>query len=87
MWQLLTASEDVPSMAVDPEFQGHGIASRLLQKLCELADQAGQDVYLEGTTAALRLYKKAGFEVLEEVEMLEGVYRLALMLRKPQPTK
>jgi len=80
----LTASEDVPSMAVDPDYQGHGIAKRLLQKLCELADEAGQDIYLESTTAGLPLYKKAGFEVLGELSMLDGEYQLSSMLRKPK---
>jgi len=74
-------------MAVDPDYQGHGIAKRLLQKICEFADEAGQDIYLESTTAGLSLYKKAGFEVLGELSMLawlDGEYTLSAMLRKPK---
>ena len=71
-------------MAVHPDYQGHGIAKRLLQRICEFADEAGQDVYLESTTAGLSLYKKGGFEVLGELSMLEGEYTLYSMLRKPK---
>jgi ribosomal protein S18 acetylase RimI-like enzyme len=81
---MLTVSKDVPSMAVDPDYHGQGIAKKLLQKLCELPDKAGQDVYLEATTAARTLYKNAGFEVLGELEMLNGEYLLTSMLRKPK---
>jgi len=72
-------------MAVDPDYQGHGIAKQLMQKLCELADEAQQDIYLESTVAGLSLYKKAGFEVLGELSMLDGEYLLSSMLRKPKP--
>jgi ribosomal protein S18 acetylase RimI-like enzyme len=82
--QQLTGAEDVLSMAVDPEYQGHGIARRMMQKLCELADEAGQDIYLESTTAGLPLYKRAGFEVLGELSMLDGEYLMSSMLRKPK---
>lgn len=71
-------------MAVHPDYQGNGIAKRLLQTICEFADEAGQDVYLESTTAGLSLYKKGGFEVLGELSMLDGEYSLNSMLRKPQ---
>jgi ribosomal protein S18 acetylase RimI-like enzyme len=69
-------------MAVDPDYHGQGIAKRLLQKLCEIADEAGQDIYLESTTAARTLYKNAGFEVLGELVILDGEYLLTSMLRK-----
>jgi GNAT superfamily N-acetyltransferase len=82
--RLLTVFKDVPSMAVDPDYHGQGIAGQLLQKLCELPDEAGQDIYLESTIAARTLYKNAGFEVLGELEMLEGEYMLTSMLRKPK---
>jgi ribosomal protein S18 acetylase RimI-like enzyme len=69
-------------MAVDPDYHGQGIAKRLLQKLCEIADEARQDIYLESTTAARTLYKNAGFEVLGELVLLDGEYLLTSMLRK-----
>jgi ribosomal protein S18 acetylase RimI-like enzyme len=69
-------------MAVDPDYHGQGIAKRLLQKLCEIADEARQDIYLESTTAARTLYKHAGFEVLGELVLLDGEYLLTSMLRK-----
>lgn len=80
---MLTVFEDVPSMAVDPDYHGQGIAKRLLHKLCEIADKAGQDVYLESTLAGRKLYKNAGFESLGEVLLLDGEYLITAMLRKP----
>lgn len=71
-------------MAVDPDYHGKGIAKLLLQKICEYADQAQQDIYLESTEAARTLYRNAGFEVLGELLMLDGAYLLTSMLRKPK---
>ena len=74
-------------MAVHPDYQGKGIAKRLLQKICEFGDEAGQDVYLESTAAGQSLYKKGGFEVLGELSLLEwlgGEFSLYSMLRKPK---
>jgi ribosomal protein S18 acetylase RimI-like enzyme len=71
-------------MAVDPDYHGQGFAKRLLQKLCEIVDEAKQDIYLESTTAARILYKNAGFEVLGELVILDGQYVLTSMLRKPR---
>ena len=74
--------EDVPSMAVEPTYQGQGIAKQLLQKICELADKAGQDIYLESTKEGLSLYTKAGFEKVGEAPLLDGAYTMMSMLRK-----
>lgn len=69
-------------MAVDPKCQGRGIAKRLLAKDCELADRAGQDIYLESTPAGKRLYLTAGFELLGEQKILDGSVAVNPMLRK-----
>jgi len=71
-------------MAVDPECQGQGVGKRLLEADCKLADQAGQDIYLESTTAGKRLYESAGFEPLGEEKVLDGTVAISPMLRKPK---
>lgn len=69
-------------MAVDPECQGRGIGKMLLEADCKLADQAGQDVYLESTVAGKKLYQSYGFESLGECKVLDGTIAVNPMLRK-----
>lgn len=71
----------VSSMAVHPDYQGQGIAKRLLLKGFELADEAGEDVYLESTPGAKGLYQRVGFELLEEFTVNEK-FPMSVMLRK-----
>ena len=56
----------VMNVAVDPDFQRRGIASRLLERLFELTDDDdGRGYTLEvrvSNTEAIRLYEKLGFE-------------------------
>ena len=68
-------------MAVHPDYQGQGIAKRLLLKGLELADEAGEDVYLESTPGAKGLYQRVGFEVLEEFTV-RATFPMTVMLRK-----
>lgn len=71
-------------MVVHPNHQGRGIGRKLLDAICELADRAGQDIYLEASEPGKRLYEKAGFVVLGEKTFLEGVAPVPAMLRRPQ---
>lgn len=68
-------------MAVDPAYQRRGIAKRLLLKVVELADEAGEDTYLESTPEAKKLYQSVGFEVLEEFAV-KGEFPMTSYLRK-----
>jgi len=56
----------VMNVAVDPGFQGRGIATQLLERLFELTADDGRDGYtLEvrvSNANAIRLYEKLGFE-------------------------
>jgi ribosomal protein S18 acetylase RimI-like enzyme len=73
-------------MAVHPEYQRRGIGRRLLAEACKLANKAGQDLYLESTPAGTKLYLNAGFERIGEIELLNGQYELACMMRKASST-
>jgi ribosomal-protein-alanine N-acetyltransferase len=56
----------VMNVAVDPDYQGRNIATRLLEKLFELTAEDGRDGYtLEvrvSNAVAIQLYEKLGFE-------------------------
>ena len=68
-------------MAVHPDYQGQGIGGKLLRRALEEPDKAGQDVFLEGTQAAQSLYKRCGFELLDEMYLLDGKYHFGVMMR------
>jgi GNAT superfamily N-acetyltransferase len=73
-------------MVVHPDYQGRGIGSRLLAEVCRLADKAGQDIYLESSPVGTKLYLNAGFERIGNIDLQEGQYVLACMLRKAGST-
>ena len=73
-------------MAVLPDYQGKGIARKLLERGVQGADEAGQDVYLEGTAAGQRLYRRCGFEDLKDISLLNGAHPMKAMLRRPRDT-
>jgi len=77
---------DIPAMIVHPDYQGRGIGSKLLAEICRLADKDSQDVYLESSPSGTKLYSNAGFESVGEIDLLEGRYVLACMLRKAGST-
>lgn len=81
LWLTCT---DVQSMVVHPDYQGQGIAGRLLQRGLEEADRAQQDVYLEGTAAGRRLYLRHGFEDLEDIDLETVDYKIVAMIRHPR---
>ena len=71
-------------MVVHPNYQGRGIATKLLQRGLEDADKAGQDVYLEATPSARKLYRRCGFEDLEEIHLATVDYTVLAMIRHPR---
>jgi len=73
-------------MVVHPDYQGRGIGSRLLAEVCKLADKVEQQIYLESSPAGAKLYLNAGFEKIGEIDLQEGQYVLACMLRKADST-
>jgi ribosomal protein S18 acetylase RimI-like enzyme len=55
-------------LGVEPERQGEGIGSSLMQPVLELATSAQLPAYLETATGRnVLLYERAGFAVVEEL--------------------
>ncbi|KFY12801.1 hypothetical protein V492_03651, partial [Pseudogymnoascus sp. VKM F-4246] len=57
-------------LATDPEFQGKGCATMLLRHGLDMADRDGRKAYIEATPAGLPLYKKLGWVVVDEAEII-----------------
>lgn len=67
-------------MAVRPNFQGRGIGSMMLQRVCGETDKIpGRCAYVLAAPEGVRLYSKFGFEVVGEVETPHG--KITSMLR------
>ena len=57
--------------AVERSHQGRGIGSRLMEAVCERLDRSGGIGYLETDKPEnVRLYRRGGFEVVAEVQVL-----------------
>jgi GNAT superfamily N-acetyltransferase len=60
-------------LGVDPERQGQGVGSRLIQPGLDLCDREGLPAYLEtGKEANLAFYGRHGFRVLDELRLPKG---------------
>ncbi len=74
LW-ILPPEAYLANIAVDPEFQGLGIGTRLLEAVEEMAKDSGANyIILEvrvSNKAAIRLYEKFGFE---PVGLRKGMY-------------
>lgn len=75
----------MPAMIVHPDCQRRGIGSRLLAEVCSLTDEVGQDVYLESSPRGTKLYLNAGFDKIDNIDLLDGAYVLGCMLREARP--
>ena len=68
-----SADAFVWGMWVEPASRGHGLASRILERLLEHADEQGRSVLLhvtEGNDTARSLYERHGFTATGEVQPL-----------------
>jgi ribosomal protein S18 acetylase RimI-like enzyme len=67
---------------VDDEAKGMGLGRKLLQRACEISDQQGTDIFVEGNMFAVEFYRKFGFEVEREIVLLgEERYGEAMLVR------
>lgn len=71
---------------VEPERQGQGIGSALLEPVLQRADRDGMPAYTEGTSMRnRRLYEREGFRLLSEIAPAGGP-PLFRMWREPGAT-
>lgn len=55
-------------LAVDPKFKGRGVATGFVERGIAKATKMGVRIFVMAMPAALGLYKRAGFQLLDEVE-------------------
>ena len=73
------------SLGVEPEWQGKGLGSALMQPVLERCDAEQMPAYLNAGSAGSRdLYLRHGFEVREQFELPDGGPPLWRMWRNPQ---
>ena len=68
-------------VAVLPAYRGRGVALTLIKRGLELVDHAGEDVFLEATPVAVKLYEQQGFARIGDLEIPDG-YHMPIMLRR-----
>jgi ribosomal protein S18 acetylase RimI-like enzyme len=74
-------------VAVDPGLHNQGIGSAIIREGLALADRGSQRCYLETSEPRnLTLYKRFGFEVLQEATLGQDGPPAWAMLRQPQAT-
>jgi len=66
-----------------PEYHRKGIASKLLQWGCEMADEAGIDSYLDASVAGKPLYERFGYEA----QVVPGSTAVAVAMIRPAKVK
>jgi len=52
---------------VDDDAKGMGLGKKLLQSACDVSDEQGVDIFVEGNVFAVDFYRKFGFEVRREI--------------------
>ena len=73
-----------------PKAQRRGAGTLLMAWVIELADQEGLPCWVTGSPAATPLYKKFGFQVVEEIvvplpaSVGGGTYTHTCMIREPK---
>lgn len=73
------------ALGVEPERQGEGLGTALMQPVLERADADGLPAYLETATARnVLLYERQGFRVVEELTLPSSDVHGWLMLRPPK---
>jgi ribosomal protein S18 acetylase RimI-like enzyme len=74
----------LPVLGVEPEFQGRGFGSALLQPVLGRCDRDGVPAYLESSKRRnVVLYERHGFRVVEELRLPKGGPPIWRMWRDP----
>ena len=80
-------------LAVHPDHQGKGLASKLLKAGLEDADRAQAQTYIEASPAGLPVYLKYGWKIIDEmtVDMTpyggHGIESQPFLMREPGAPK
>jgi GNAT superfamily N-acetyltransferase len=78
-WYLAT-------LGTEPDRQGHGVGSALMQPVFEQCDHEGIPAYLESSKERnVPFYRRHGFEVTHEVDLPGGGPKIWTMWREPRP--
>ena len=73
-------------IGVDPDHQGKGLGTALMQPVLERCDREGCGAYLENTKEVnLAFYERRGFAVVGEIDLGQGAPPMWPMWRDPQP--
>jgi len=81
------AHEYLWMIAVEPERQGEGIGTTLIQSVLDRCDREGLPAYLEASNARSRkLYERLGFDLLGRPLDLPGGPQMWPMWREPRST-
>ena len=76
------------ALAVDPQHQGKGYASKLLNEMLSNIDEEGLPCYLETEGEKnVSMYKRFGFKVIGEFTIPNTTFDLVAMLREPNIIK
>jgi ribosomal-protein-alanine N-acetyltransferase len=71
---IAVGESHIMNICVDPEAQGLGVGSKLLEKMIGVAKKKSETIFLEvrpSNTAAIKLYEKRGFN---EIGVRKGYY-------------
>jgi len=71
------------SLAVDPDFTGRGIASKLVQWGIDKAEQDNVVAFLESSPAAVGVYARLGFVDIKRLPPHENGHVFTVMVREP----
>ncbi|WP_018014212.1 ribosomal protein S18-alanine N-acetyltransferase [Teredinibacter turnerae] len=67
VFSIASGDAEILIISVAPEWQGQGVASQLLDTMCEILEDYAAEIFLEvreSNEAAIRLYEKCGFNCL-----------------------
>ena len=73
------------ALGVDPQYQGQGVGSQIIQPVLELADAQHEQCYLETQTERnSQFYERHGFKIMSQKTMPDSEMTIFAMVRKPK---